>query len=213
MFDNLVYDPVHVLEYHHEYEAYRVKVMARALLQEAEKCIWAEKAMLLCVKALQWLHVNAALFMGPVLEREFEDMRQQVYRVMQPLNLTSTAGWGPNPQPLECLEHVLWGRVPRNYINWALPRRVGQSADLWKILQHITDAHCVRGKDQDTGTAWVMAKNAIFAMLCVDWLLHNPDLLIGNAKLCSVLQTEMGRNPVLADMYGRQMARLNLPIK
>jgi hypothetical protein len=205
MFDNLVYDPIHVQEYSHEYEAYRVKVMARALLQEAEKCIWAEKAMLLCVKALQWLHMNAALFMGPVLEREFEETRQHVYRVMQPLN--------KNTVSLESLEQVLWRRVPRKYANWALPRRVDRPEDLWQILQHITDKHHLSEKDEDNGSGWSMAKHALFAMLCVDWLLHNPELLLGNAKLCGVLQTEMRRNPILADMYGRQMARLNLPIK
>lgn len=199
MFDNFVYDPIHVVQYHHEYEAYRVKVMARALLQEAEKCVWAEKAILLCVKALQWLHVNAALFMGPVLEREFEQMRQWVHRIVRPLNVS-----------LETLENVLWRRVSRTRVNWAAPHRLDRAADLWVILKHITSA--VPSLSAVNATVEDTLCHALFAMLCVDWLLHNPHLFDTNAKLCDVLRAAITQDPVLADMYGRQMAQINLPV-
>jgi len=191
MFDNLVCDPTYVQEYQHEYEAYRVKVMARALLQEAQRCIWAEQSILLCVKALQWLHINAALFMGPVLEREFEQMRQQVHAVIKPLNIA-----------LDCLEGVLWGRISRTCINWATPTRVDTAADLWTIVGKLLAWS--RNNVPDT-------TQGLFSMLCIDWLLHNPELLTADATLRHVLCLEIRKNPVFADMYARQLDGLHLP--
>ena len=81
MFEHLVYDPILVQQYNPDYAAaYRVKVIVRSLLRESENTILAEKSILLCVKALQWIHTNAALFMGPVLEREFELLRQAIHK-------------------------------------------------------------------------------------------------------------------------------------
>lgn len=199
MFEHLVYDPIHVQQYRHEYEAYRVKVIVRSLLQEADSSIWSEKCILLCVKALQWMHVNSPLFMGPVLEREFEQMRQQVHKIIAPLNIS-----------LVCLEQMLWRRVPRNYVNWAIPGPVKNIEELWIILQQLVDfATEERKRDFAAG-------HALFAMLCIDWMLQNPDLLCINSgsssRLHNILSGAISENHVLTEMYARQLAKLNLSI-